>query len=335
MLTFLDSIKSCKAMINGHGDDIYQYDHIRMNFSSNICQQANLSALKAHLATRLDLIDHYPEPEAWSLERLIAQQEGVPEECVIVTSGATEAIYLVAQSFPYRYDLLTPSFSEYADALDMFPAQSEQTAIWLCNPNNPTGDVFSKDEILEVAQSHNLVIIDQSYEDYTDAPMLSVREAVGMLKVIQLHSLTKAYGVPGLRIGYITASARLARILRKSLRPWSVNALAIEAGKFLMTYGTKLKPDLKEARRLAKMLRATGCVTVEASHTNFMLCEIHPCTAAELKAYLAKEHGMLIRDASNFEGLTPHHFRVAAQLPAENDALVTAIKRFMEEQLWR
>jgi threonine-phosphate decarboxylase len=318
-------------MIKGHGDDIYQYGSIQMNFSSNICQQKDLEALKAHLATKLDLIDNYPEPEAWSLERLLAQQEDIPEECVIVTNGATEAIYLVAQAFRYCYDLITPSFSEYADALTMFPPRSEQTSIWLCNPNNPTGDVLSKDDIYTMAQSHNLVIIDQSYEDYTHAPMLSAREAIEMGKVIQLHSLTKAYGVPGLRIGYITASARLTKEIRQFLRPWSVNALAIEAGKYLLTHGSKLKPDLKEARRLAQRLRTMNNISVNESHTNFMLCEIHPHTAAELKDYLAKEHGILIRDASNFEELTPHHFRIAAQTPAENDALVAAIKEFMEK----
>ena len=319
-------------MISGHGDDLYQYDHVRMNFSSNICQHADLQALKAHLASCLDLIGNYPEPEAWSLERLIAQREGVPSECVVVTNGATEAIYLVAQAFPYRYDLLVPSFSEYADALDMFPSQTEQTAVWLCNPNNPTGDVFSIDELYDMAQNHDLVVIDQSYEDYTDAPKLSVQEAVEMRKVVQLHSLTKSYGVPGLRIGYITAAAPLAAKIRKCLRPWAVNALAIEAGKFLLTHGSRLKPDLKETRRLARRLQATGEVRVDESHTNFMLCEIRCATAAELKDYLVREHGMLIRDASNFEGLTRRHFRVAAQTAAENDALVAAVKLFIERR---
>lgn len=319
-------------MINGHGDDLYQYDSIRMNFSSNICQHGDDAELKRYLATKLDLIANYPEPEAWSLEHLIAQQEGIPDECVIVTNGATEAIYLVAQAFRYQYRLLTPSFSEYADALSMYPAESEQTAVWLCNPNNPTGDVFSKDDIRQLAVDYNLVVIDQSYEDYTAAPMLSAREGVEMCKVIQLHSLTKSYGVPGLRIGYITASARLARTIRQYLRPWSVNALAIEAGKYLLKHGVKLKPDLKEAQRLTRLLRAIEGISVDDSHTNFMLCEVHPRTAAELKDYLAKNHGMLIRDASNIEGLTPHHFRIAAQQPEFNDALVEAIKLFMKTE---
>ena len=315
-------------MIKGHGDDIYQYAQIRMNFSSNICQHTDLSALKTHLADRLCLIGNYPEPEAWSLERLIARRHNIPAECVVVTSGATEAIYLVAQAFPYRHTIPTPTFSEYEDACRMFPLQHPLTSFWLCNPNNPTGCAIGPDDLRRLAGQHDLLVIDQSYEDYTAAPMLSPQEAVDMGNVLQLHSLTKAYGIPGLRIGYITASPRLTAQIRRYLRPWSVNALAIEAGRYLMEHGQPARPDLAEAQRLRRSLIATGALTVSETHTHFMLCEMHSRTAAELKAWLASEHGMLIRDAANFRGLTARHFRVAAQTPQENDALVKAINNF-------
>ena len=316
-------------MIRGHGDDIYQYGELRCNFSSNICQHADLTALKAHLASRLDLIANYPEPEAWSLEQMIAEKLGIPAECVIVTNGATDAIYLVAQTFRYRYQLLTPSFSEYEDACLMFPPMSNHTIRWICNPNNPTGDVFSLDDIKRFAKQDDLLVIDQSYEDYTDAVMLSAKEAVRMKNVIQLHSLTKTYGVPGLRIGYITAHGSLTALLRQNLRPWSVNALAIEAGKYLISHGQPLKPDLKEAQRLRCRLQEIEGITVDDTRTNFMLCKMAGHTAAQLKDYLVRKHGMLIRDASNFKDLTPHHFRIASQTPAENDALVEAIAHFV------
>ena len=72
-------------------------------------------------------------------------------------------------------------------------------------------------------------------------------------------------------------------------------------------------------------------IAVMETQTNFMLCTVEKRTAALLKDYLARSHGMLIRDASNIKGLTQHHFRVAAQKPEENDALVEAIKIFMED----
>ena len=85
-------------MLQGHGDDTFQYPDIRMNFSSNIFAHADMSELKAHLCRNIHLIDNYPEPSPHSLEQLIASKAGVSPDSVLVTNGATEAIYLIAQA---------------------------------------------------------------------------------------------------------------------------------------------------------------------------------------------------------------------------------------------
>ena len=317
-------------MIEGHGDDLYQYANVRMNFSSNICQHADHSALKQHLASRLDLIANYPEPEAWSLERLIAERHGVDPRSVIVTNGVTEAIYLVAQAFAMHHCCMEPTFSEYADAIRMYRSGKKSgRALWLCNPNNPTGEALEPDRVLQLAKENSLLVVDQSYEHYTAVPMLTPRQAVGAGNIVQLHSFTKTYAVPGLRIGYIVAAPRLTRQLRRYLRPWSVGVLAVEAGRFLVEHAQPVSVDLAEAQRLRHLLQSTGAVTVRDTHTNFMLCYMESLTAAQLKDYLVREHGMLIRDASNFRCLTPHHFRVAAQTPPENEALFSALRQYL------
>lgn len=337
-------------MIKGHGDDAYQYPQIKTDFSSNICRRTdNQQALKAYLASRLDLIDHYPEPEAWSLERLIALHHGIDSACVIATNGATDAIYLVAQAFasmPCRH--YPPTFSEYADASRLYgmPDANRLYGInrlygtpdgdalhWLCTPNNPTGQVVPPDKIMEKWRQGGLLVLDQSYEDYTDQPMLSPKEAVGLGHIIQLHSMTKTYGVPGLRIGYITTERSLADRLRRFLRPWSMNALAIDAGCFLIEHelratpdsSLRVTPDLQEARQLRRRLLAIEGLTVAPTDTNYMLCELRQGTAAQLKDALARCHGILIRDASNFPGLSPRHFRIASQSSGENAQLVALL----------
>jgi threonine-phosphate decarboxylase len=147
---------------------------------------------------------------------------------------------------------------------------------------------------------------------------------------IQIHSMTKMYGVPGLRLGYITAHEQLTEQLRRYLRPWSVSALAVEAGKYLLLHEELLcQPNLVDARRLRDALLQLPGISVAPTQTNFMLCCLAHGTAAALKEYLATQHGILIRDASNFRGLTPQHFRVAAQSPVENEALISAISHFL------
>ena len=109
-------------MIEGHGDDIYRYDDlVKMNFSSNIFQHADHTALKEHLAEHLDLINNYPSPRPCELEKLIAEKEGIPPEAVMVTNGSTEAIYLIAQRFHHSASIIPqPTYNEYADACRMF-----------------------------------------------------------------------------------------------------------------------------------------------------------------------------------------------------------------------
>ena len=323
-------------MIEGHGDDAYKYVDIRSDFSSNICVHDSHSALMNHLAAHPELISHYPEPEAWTLERMIAEKHDIDPKQVIVTSGATEAIYLIAQTFRLRPVIPMPTFSEYADAYEHLPygqILSEQlpSILWLCNPNNPTGEVYDQLYIDRMMAEHKLVVIDQSYENYTDAPIMSPRWGCRTPYSIQIHSMTKTYGVPGLRLGYITAHESLTEQIRLHMRPWSVSALAVEAGKFLLQHDEYVcRPDLREAQRLRDNLHQIWGITIAPTNTNFMLCKLMHHTAAELKEYLAKEHHILIRDASNFKGLTPNHFRIAAQTPKENDALVEAIQRFMK-----
>ena len=328
-------------MIEGHGDDLYRYENIKMNFSSNIYNGTDLSALDAYLRTRMDVMRSYPEPSAASLEVLIAKDCGISPDEVLVTSGAVDAIYLIAQA--YRHEgtchVLQPTFREYEDACRVFGYQEHEDGAlcWLCNPNNPTGDVMAAEDVLALAERHRLLIVDQSYEDYTIAPLLQPAEVVGRDDIILLHSMTKRYAVPGLRLGYVTASSSIINRLREQYRPWAINALSLEAGKWLVQRGKTAIPDLStylaETQRLRAMLNEIEGIEAQQTQTNFFLCTIQQATAAELKEYLAREHGILIRDASNFTGLTPHHFRIATQSRAENDALVAAIKNYEFHEL--
>ena len=106
-------------MIEGHGDDSYKYSRpITANFSSNVYNRVDLSALKAHLCARIDGIGNYPEPEPYTLEACLARRHRLPAEAVCVTNGATEAIYLTAQTFRgTNTAIVQPTFSEYADEI--------------------------------------------------------------------------------------------------------------------------------------------------------------------------------------------------------------------------
>ena len=329
-------------MIEGHGDDLYRYENIKMNFSSNIYNGTDLSELEDYLRARLDVIHSYPEPSAASLEQMIARMHGISPDEVLVTSGAVDAIYLIAQT--YRAlgfcHVMQPTFREYEDACRVFGYDEREDGdlCWLCNPNNPTGDVMGVKDVLALAECHRMLVVDQSYEDYTMAPLLQPADVVNREDIILLHSMTKRYAVPGLRLGYVTASTQVISRLRDQYRPWAINALSLEAGKWLVQRGETAIPDLPtylaETQRLRDMLNEIEGIEAQQTQTNFFLCTICHATAAELKEYLAREHGILIRDASNFTGLTSHHFRIATQSHAENDTLVAAMLNYELRELY-
>lgn len=339
-------------MTYGHGDDKYRYgDRIKMNFSSNIYQRADLTDLKDYLATRLDAIGNYPEPEPRTLEALIAEKLEIPADMVMVTNGANEAIYLIAQLYRHWASVIPqPTYNEYADACRMFGHTisydrndelnilPEDRIYWLCNPDNPTGNVLLKSLITHIIRKHPryLHVIDQSYADYTLQPMLEPKEMLDCYNVMILQSLSKKYCVPGLRLGYLTASPIIIDRLRDIRQPWTVNALAIEAGKWLIENDPKVLPDLKEyldeAQRVKQELSEIEGLMVMDTQTHYMLANIDWATSLELKNWLIEKHGILIRDASNFHSLDDHCFRVAAQTPEENDALISAIKAYREEK---
>ena len=339
-------------MTYGHGDDTYRYgNRIKMNFSSNIYQRADLTDLKDYLATRLDAIGNYPEPEPRTLEALIAEKLEIPADMVMVTNGANEAIYLIAQLYRHWASVIPqPTYNEYADACRMFGHTisydrndelnilPEDRIYWLCNPDNPTGNVLLKSLITHIIRKHPryLYVIDQSYADYTLQPMLEMKEMLDCYNVMILQSLSKKYCVPGLRLGYLTASPIIIDRLRDIRQPWTVNALAIEAGKWLIENDPKVLPDLKEyldeAQRVKQALSEIEGLMVMDTQTHYMLVNIDWATSLELKNWLIEKHGILIRDASNFHSLDDHCFRVAAQTPEENDALISAIKAYREEK---
>lgn len=336
-------------MLNGHGDDIYRYDDIRINFSSNVYNHFDQEPLFAHLANKLDNVVAYPEPSPVTLETELAMMLGLQSDEVSVCNGATEAIYLIAQTYRCsKSAVLMPTFSEYADAcrlhehdvcsfysLDQLPSRAR--LVWICNPNNPTGTVIERDTLLELIDnnSERMFVLDQSYAPFTQKPLITPAEAARRSNIIMLHSMTKEYAIPGLRLGYITAHKAVLNELRLQRMPWSVNQVAIDAGRYLLAHQDDYRLDLdalmSERSRVAEQLQKLGCIDVWQSDTHILMCKLRIGKASALKDYLALEHHILIRDASNFQGLDSTFFRIAVQTPEENDMLIDAIARWLME----
>ncbi|MFV0290236.1 MAG: aminotransferase class I/II-fold pyridoxal phosphate-dependent enzyme [Mangrovibacterium sp.] len=333
-------------MIYGHGDDAFRFKKIKLNFSSNVSPFGVSESLQKHLALQLSKLDSYPEPLAQNLARAIGEKKNIPAENILIVQGATEAFYLLASLFYGKRSLIyTPSFSEYEDACCMhnhelefisnaqFPSSKHAKfdLVWLCNPNNPDGKIFDKTLLVDEIKRNcrTLFIIDEAYADFINTNISLENEATQLSNVIIIKSLTKRFAIPALRLGYMVCSIKLMQQLQAKLMPWRINSLALEAGMFCLSESFhdefKLPDLLNESKRFQEAINQIKGFSVLPSSSSFFLVKA-TIIANELKTKLAEKHSILIRDASNFRGLTPQHFRLATQMPHENDELIHILK---------
>jgi histidinol-phosphate aminotransferase len=298
-------------------------------------------------------IESYPDSEASELKQALARKLGIATDNLIIGSGSTELIRLLAIVYFGSDDLIFiphPTYGEYEIACQLVAAQPikqpilkepkfqldvpktvkliqkhRPRGIFLCNPNNPTGQYISKAEFDSIMSSlpESLVILDEAYIAFTDNPWSSL-DFINHGNLVILHSMTKDYALAGLRLGYAIAAKSIITALKHVCPPWNVNAMAQKAGTFVLNTDIYLKEcsdKLHEAKEfLLNELESLGLPPLP-SQTNFFLVKVSNATAFR-KALLKK--GILIRDCTSF-GL-PQYVRLAPRTLPECHRLINAIK---------
>lgn len=335
-------------MLDGHGDNIHQYHgRIKANFSSNVWYGAMPDAFYQHLQDQITNTTNYPSPTAESLTVLIEQYYNLELGSCIVTNGATEAFYLIAHLFQGKSSIIgIPSFAEYEDACSLHGHSLEFEAtknvldsaldkfdlVWLCNPNNPDGHIYPVADILLVLNRFpsTTFVVDEAYIEFThdvDSVIPYVQEYPNLIVV---RSMTKKYSIPGLRLGYIIASPQIIASLLRYKMPWSVNALAIAAGEYVFQNNRVnpsfyIKDALFNSAQLQGSIDKIPGIAVHKNNCTFFLIELSGTTSAEMQIRLIEKYGILVRDASNFRGLSPYFIRIAVQSQSDNALLLNAL----------
>ncbi len=298
-------------------------------------------------------IDRYPDSEATELRRALAAKLGVRVDNILVGSGSIELLRLLTLTYLDKGDLAIipqPAFGEYEVACSLVGARlikpwaDEKAhfhikvadivklikkyhpgAVFLSNPNNPTGQYQSREEVEEITKtaSNSLVGIDEVYISFVDNSWSSV-DLIKKSNVVLLHSMTKDYALSGLRLGYAIADAAIISSLRRVQPPWSVNVVAQKAGLLALKedkYLEECQAKLREARHfLITELTSLGLPPLP-SQANFFLVKVGDARQFR-QALLGK--GILVRDCTSF-GL-PEYIRLAVQTLPRCQQLITAIK---------
>jgi len=299
------------------------------------------------------VISHYPDPETTELRQRLSEKLGVVPDNILVGNGSVELIRLIALTYFSQGDpilILEPTFGEYevacrivgaevikqwARAEKNFVPSIEETinlirqhrprGVFICNPNNPTGNYLSRQEFETILDSSkdSLFVLDEAFIAFVDENWSSI-DLIHRSNVIIVRSMTKDYALAGLRLGYTIAHREITDSLRRVCPPWNVNILAQKAGITALENGNYLeqcKQKIRQAKQfLIDELRRIG-FTVVPSKTNFFLVRVGDAKA--FRTALLK-HGILVRDCSSF-GL-PDYIRIAARTMPECQKLITAIQ---------
>lgn len=297
-------------------------------------------------------IEPYPDRECSELRYALAGWLGIVPERVLPGNGCSELIGLTALAFVHPGDrvlVLGPTFGEYARAARIMGGrlttwQARETTgfafeptriaeilaslhprlIFLCNPNNPTGAILAPGIIADWAQQHRrtLFVIDEAYLPFAAGLGSAISFASG--NVLVLRSMTKDFGLAGLRLGFAVGDERLIEMLGLVQPPWSVNAMAQAAG--IAALGDLahrqrcLERVAHDSEELAAGLARLGLSPLRSA-TNFFLVRVGD--AAGFRAALLRR-GILVRDCTSF-GL-PYYIRIAARRPEENDRLLAVVR---------
>jgi threonine-phosphate decarboxylase len=313
------------------------------------------------------LIKFYPDPNPIEFKEEIAKYigHGVEKENIILGNGSIELIYAITEILPRGFKALipVPSFSEYEKAAlrvggeaaflqlpEDFALENEKIKrsitpetkiLCICNPHSPSGTLYSKESVLDLVdfchQKDVIFSIDENYIEFAQKGQETT--LAGMVKEYEnlfvIRSVTKFYGMAGIRLGYGVAAPNVVEKLENVRVPWSINSLASCAtlaafGDAEFIENTK-RTIAKEREVLAESLSEIEGLHVYPSVTNFLLVNIQnrKITSTNLKEELAKER-MLIRDCCTFVGMDDSYFRITVRSKQDNQKLVQTIKRILE-----
>lgn len=283
----------------------------------------------------------YPPEPPTEYRAAAAEYVGVEPEAVVPTPGGLAAIRLsIALAVDPGDDALlpAPSFGEYAREVRLqggtptfvSPAEltetdpTEYALAVVCNPNNPTGEIIDHAELRAFARrcraGETTLLVDEAFLGYTDRPTMAGTEGV-----VVARSLTKLFGLPGIRAGFAVATGQFGEAMHSARRPWNLGVPALAVGSHCMRQAAFVEETRRQVERERERMRATLAerFDVRESEAPFLLLDIGDRAVGRFVAAV-RDRGVAIRDATTFRGLDSH-VRVAIREPAANDRLLEVL----------
>ena len=340
-----------------HGGNIHalkkEYSEGLIDFSANINPLGPPVWLRSLINREMENLVHYPDPCCQILKTALAEKWQASPNSIVLGNGANELIYALPRALqPSRILIPEPAYMDYAEAaassdikvthvsgredfsIDYEALGKELRAddlVFLGHPANPTGCFLDKRAVVEMAERNPATnfIIDEAFIDFVDQAETFINKPT--VNIVVIRSFTKFYAIPGIRLGALVSSPETANKVIGQLPAWSVNHLAQVIGeKAIQDSGfiQKSKDVTKELNEsLFTDLQKIDGLSIFPSKANFFLCRLSegPVDVVTLADKLLNQHGIIIRNCQNYQGLGDRYFRVAVRNAVENEFLCEAL----------
>ncbi len=328
-----------------------------IDFSANINPLGPPSWFRQLVNRNLETLVDYPDPACTELCRAAAQYHGIPAEQVIAANGASEIIFALPRIHGIGGSVIpVPAYGDYRYASvaakvpvttislrpeDHFELDLDELSavlagpadrpglVWLGQPNNPTGGLLDCAGLKAVCNEHSrhLFVIDESFAEFLEGYTSII--AADLQNVVVLRSLTKIFGVPGLRVAYAVCRPEVRESIEDALPTWSVNTLAQKFGAKALAdreYQERTRACVSQLRkRFIAQLTAIPGIEVHGGEANFILLRCSEMSAFRINEKMS-EAGIAIRTCGDFDGLDESYFRIAVRSAAENDLFINTLR---------
>lgn len=333
-----------------------------IDFSASINPLGMSSSVRSALIGSLGSLIHYPDASHKELKQALGEFHDLSPAHFTIANGSTELIYNLPSLIPGRKALIvSPSFSEYVRALNQhhwevqhfilkpenhFSIDTDELervlaegfdALFICNPGNPSGKLYPERTIEKISTlclaAGTFLVLDEAFMDFCEEA--SAKRLIAQSEnAVLLRSMTKFFGIPGLRLGYAVSNAPFAERLDSMGGPWRVNTLALAAGAAALRdvrHNRESLEFVRQGRRaLIEGLADFSQLKLYPASANYLLVEIgEGMTARELRERLIP-HRILIRDCASFTGLSERFFRIAVRTGDENKRLLECLGRILK-----
>lgn len=303
--------------------------------------------------------NRYPDPLQWKIKKRLSEIKGVPPQNIFLGNGSDEAIDILFRAFcnPGIDNVITlpPTYGMYEVSANINDVEVRKVIlrpdyqlnmegiaeaiddhtkiIFICSPNNPTGNSIDRQDIETILANFNgLVVIDEAYINYSRQKTF-IQELTEYSNLIVLQTLSKAWGLAGLRIGMAFASEEIIEVFNKVKPPYNINEasqeLALEALQNVDQVNNWIKETVEERGKLiAELAQLPSVLKIYPSDANFIL--VKTTNPRGIYGHLV-DQGIIVRDRSKVE-LCEGSLRITIGTPEENKILLNALKNFQESR---